>query len=455
MPESFEIENGKKPAAPEAESMSRYEKFSGDSTCSAILYMFNKEDYSTAIRIFWGVVVLIAVALFSAVTIYDFFLLAREPISTSITLTREDELQFPAVTICSLSFLNTSALDSVSTDTIDVRQRVRELFDVAEPSQACTDLADQLADDTDRDVSFGELTSLARNVLSTLIEECTFVGNECTANDFEAIQTVGGVCYTFNGQSTQQTRTVKGVGVRRGLHLVLSAEFQLFSLNDDRGFRVVIHNPDELPRPESQGISVPLDHAVYIGMRQVNSEDKTLFSSGHRCRGEGYADRELNIPAENPYLTYSPTVCQSECFYTSVADRCGCKEPNLYTPVAGSRFNQLRDCELEDICCEVPAFEEVEESCDCPPKCETVERTTTISYSSSEESDRVVVNAFFESLILETRETTDSYTIWGLVSDVGGNTGLFLGFTLLTGVEFLVFMGMICCGRRRKNGKQK
>ena len=340
MPEAFEIENGKKLLEPDPKS--KYEKFSEDSTCSAVLYMFKKSDYSIGIRIFWGVVVLIAVAGFGAVTIYDFFMLAREPISTSITLTRQDSLDFPAVTICSLSFLNTSALDTVDTASgrDDVRQRLRDLFDVADPDsseqQACTSMANDLAADTGRDVGFGGLTSQARNELSTLLDQCTFVGAECTADDFEVVQTVGGVCYTFNGQSTQPTRTVQGVGVRRGLHLVLSPEFQLFSLRQDRGFRVVIHNPDELPRPESGGISVPLNHAVYIGMRQVNSEDKTRFSTGHGCRGEGYNDRELNIPAANPYLSYSPAVCQSECFYRFVADRCGCIEPNLYSPVADS-----------------------------------------------------------------------------------------------------------------------
>lgn len=64
----------------------------------------------------------------------------------------------------------------------------------------------------------------------------------------------------------------------------------------------------------------------------------------------------------------------------------------------------------------------------------------------------VGVNVFYESLILETRETEDSYTVWSLIPDIGGNTGLFLGFTLLSGVELLVLVvGLIkdCCCKKR------
>ena len=92
-----------------------------------------------------------------------------------------------------------------------------------------------------------------------------------------------------------------------------------------------------------------------------------------------------------------------------------------------------------DFCCEVDAFSGVEDSCDCPPKCETIIHTTTVSSSTSDDGF-VNVNIFYETLILETRETSNSYTVWSLISDIGGNSGLFLGLTLLSGVELLVLV---------------
>ena len=451
MQESFEFE---KPSDSKSECKRKCTDFSEDSTCSGILYLL-KSDRSLATRILWGVVVLVAVAGFGAVTIYDFVMLAREPISTSITLTREGKLNFPAVTICSLSFLNTTTLESTDAGE-SVTRKLIDLFDEVRSNSnipGCQSIARELSDNTGFNGNFGELTAVTKNELTTLLLNCTFRGSQCSADDFEAISTIGGICYTFNGQSTQPIRTAQGTGVRQGLRLQLSPDDQLFSLGSDHGFRIVIHNPDEFPRTESEGITVPLQHTVYIGMRQVNSNDETKFSSGHQCRGEDYTDRNLDIPPVTPYRTYSPSVCQTECFYKHLANQCRCIEPSLFTPLS-SPYNQFRPCQLSDLCCEVQAFDEVEESCDCPPKCETVERTTTVSYSTNAD-DNVGVNVFYESLILETRETEDSYTPWGLISDIGGNTGLFLGFTLLTGVEFLMLMVELikscCCGGCKKS----
>ena len=239
----------------------------------------------------------------------------------------------------------------------------------------------------------------------------------------------------------------RGTGVRQGLRLQLSPEDQFFSLGRDYGFRVVIHNPDELPQPQSECIVVGLNSTVYIGMRQIDSVDKTQFSSGHQCRDidDTSVNQDLTLP---DYPTYSQSSCLNKYAFKFIADQCGCIEPRLYTPCSGSRYSQLRGCTVPDLCCEVQNFENVGEICDCPPRCTTVERSLTIS-SSTNALDLVGVNVFYESLILETR---DFYTPGSLISDIGGNTGLFLGFTLLSGAELLMLVLGIakdCCCRKR------
>lgn len=178
-------------------------------------------------------------------------------------------------------------------------------------------------------------------------------------------------------------------------------------------------------------------------MRQINLIDNTQFSSGHQCRKENI-NQKLSFPN---YPSYSPSLCESECFYTFVADQCKCIETQLYTPVS-SRYDH-RECKLPDICCEVQAFFAVNDNCDCPPRCKTTSRALTVSSSTNAlPNSSAGVNIFYDSLILETRETTDSYTPWSLISDIGGNTGLFLGFTLLSIVEvFMLVVGLIkdCC----------
>ena len=168
---------------------------------------------------------------------------------------------------------------------------------------------------------------------------------------------------------SQRVLYVQGTGIRQGLQVQLSPDDQVFSLFQDFGFRVIIHNRDEFPLGQ-EGIAVGLNSTAYIAMRQVVSVDKTRFSSGHQCRGENYdnSNQDLSISS------YSPSLCLNDCFYRSVADQCQCIESTrFYTPLSSSPYNQLRSCELQDLCCEVNAFDTVRERCDCPQKCETVE----------------------------------------------------------------------------------
>ena len=440
MPEPFEIdEKGEEHSAcPCKEERSTSRKFLEDSTCHGALLVFGSKSWPK--RIFWGVVLLVAIGAFVYVTITHITTLAGNPISTSITLTREHQLDFPSVTICSLSILNTTTLRSGGANVIyNLFNLFNEVQNKNPPNiSGCMSFANALiSDSTGLNLNWGDLTYTARNQPSVLITKCTFAGEDCI-NDFEPVNTVGGVCYTFNGPSSPSTRTVRGIGIRQGLQLQLSPDEQSFSLTKDYGFRVIIHKRDELPQ-EQEGIVVGLNSSAYIAMRQVVSIDKTIFSPGYQCRGTNYdnSNQELSFPN---YTSYSPSLCLTDCFLTSVANQCQCKESTrLYTPASSSPISQFRSCELQDLCCEVQAFDTVRERCDCPPKCTNVENTVTVS-SATHQEGKVGVNIFYGSLVLETRVTKDSYTVWSLISDIGGNTGLFLGFTLLTGVEVLLFV---------------
>ena len=62
------------------------------------------------------------------------------------------------------------------------------------------------------------------------------------------------------------------------------------------------------------------------------------------------------------------------------------------------------------------------------------------SSSTNQWRKQVDVNIYYESLIFERRKTTYSYTLWSFISDIGGNTRLFLGLTLLSWVEFMLLL---------------
>ena len=298
--------------------------------------------------------------------------------------------------------------------------------------QYCEVHANRLAMNTGYIISWGELTTLAINDFSQLLSSCTYDGDACTINDFKPIDTIVGRCITFNGQNTRKAR---GTGIHRGLRLQFLSDpkdsREGFSVFRDYGYRVIVHNSDEPPRPESEGIVLALNSTAYIGMRQIKSVDETVFSSCTLCRSSNniITERVLSFPQYSIYYSYS--FCQGECFFKYVIDQCGCAERLLYT-IISDKYRLFRNCTAPDICCEVEAFNNVNETCDCPPRCSTVDYSLTVSRSTNQWENQVGVNIYYESLILERRRTTDSYTLWSFISDIGGNTGLFLGLTLLS-----------------------
>ena len=313
---------------------------------------------------------------------------------------------------------------------------------------ACENTASKISKGNSIDINttWGEVVnSLAKNDLSAILTTCTYSGSSCSTSDFQPINTIGGTCYTFN--KVGSVRMATGSGIRRGLRLDLEEQAQPFSVTSDKGYRVIIHNRDELPRPESDGIAVGFKSSVYIGMRQVTSVDKTIYSKVNPCRKE-ITNQQLSFPN---YDSYSTSLCQSECFFTSVANTCRCKEPSLYTPVS-NRYEQLKNCSLPDACCEINTFETVRTSCNCPQKCINVDYALTVSSAGVDSGASVFV--YYESLIAETRETMDAFTPWGLLTSIGGNSGLFLGFTLLSMVELLLLVVGLgkdsCCCKRNK-----
>ena len=194
----------------------RAEKFIHHSSFSNALHILGSKSWSK--RVCWTIVILTAIGGFCTVTALNVLLLLREPISTSITLTRENELDFPAVTICSLNLLNATFLgDEVSSQ---ITSLFDEILDRSHDSEShCKELANSLAAATGHNFNWGLLTTYAANDFSRLLLKCTYEGNDCSADDFEHINTVGGLCYTFNGPKRKHKRTARGTGIRKGLRL--------------------------------------------------------------------------------------------------------------------------------------------------------------------------------------------------------------------------------------------
>ena len=155
-------------------------------------------------------IIVIVTGGFCVVTVEDIIWLVCEPTATSITLIRQRELSFPAVTICSLNLLNTTTLESTGATVVNDLNRLSG----ADPPE-CKVILNKVVDNTGINLSWGEITNLASNNLSVLP-----IGHQNTI-----IETVAAVI-VLNIAHSKVCLHVRGqhvLALKRRTHLIVAA----------------------------------------------------------------------------------------------------------------------------------------------------------------------------------------------------------------------------------------
>lgn len=440
----------------------RFLKYIESTTTHGVSHIFIGK--SKIRRLLWAIVV---VALFGGClyNIIDRILfLAEGPTSTTISLTRMETITFPAVTICNLNQLRSSYLHEMGLEDLVTYLSLTTPQTEADIAQ-CRVIVDGYTSILDEDFGYIDLLFEGRNFRDTFIRECSFLGEDCNENDFVLTLTQLGYCYTFNsGINRSEILTIKGTGSRHSLQLLLNiaqGEYS-YSVNRDAGVKVVVHPQGEPPRAEDFGIAVPPGRNAFIGLKEKKVVDRSS-NRGQRCRE---SSETQSFEFLGGRYSYSTSACVSDCFLRNIAEECGCigasssVDPN-------SRFSGFPECGLSDLCCVLGAYYRVEESCPCPVACSYTVYETGVSYSeypamyqiemilrllgfnASELGDTggtflqqqlVSVNVHFQDLNVEEQITEDAYGVIALLSDIGGQLGLFLGASIISVIEFLTWL---------------
>lgn len=421
-------------------------------------------------RVFWLVLVLAATAgcLFNITNRIIF--LAGNPTSTTVSYVYVENITFPAVTVCNLNSLRRSYVE---------QQNLSDLFDTIfhltafYPSGVSCER--ELGETSvDLNSTLNRVLFDGRNLFSTFVVECTFLGRICTEDDFSLTLTRLGYCYTFNGGYSREfaavePRTSPGTGPRYGLRLLLNVSQGQYSfpLNLDAGVKIAVHPQSEPAEPDDIGVGIAPGQNAFIGVREARFSDT---SSTRSCRDSGDVD-SFNFLGE--FYNYSAQACNIDCFYTDIADTCGCQDAGEYFTPTRPPYSELPACRARDICCEIGPYT-VPSVCECPSACTRTTYSLTASYSaypanllidrtfdslglsSSSSSagenlttrekweilreDLVSANVYFESLNVEVLRTSDSYDGVALLSDIGGQLGLFVGASVISVMEFVVWV---------------
>ncbi|XP_060104167.1 acid-sensing ion channel 3 [Heteronotia binoei] len=306
-----------------------------------------------------------------------------------------------------------------------------------------------------RTFSMLEFVRRAGHDLQDMLLDCRFRSRPCGPDNFTTTFTRLGKCYTFNSGAPGQEllTTIKG-GTGNGLELMLSIQQDEYlpvwgeteETSYEAGVKVQIHSQGEPPSVDQLGFGVAPGFQTFVSCQQ-----QRLF-----YLPPPWGDCKSG-PAESAFFPrYSLAACRIDCETRYLAEACNCRmlhmpgNANICTP------EQYKGCAEPALDLLV---EKEEAYCRCHTPCETVRFNKELSvvqipskasakylakkYNRSEQyikENLLVLDIFFEALSYETIEQKKAYEVAGLLGDIGGQMGLFIGASLLTILEIFDYL---------------
>nr|KAG5695042.1 hypothetical protein BaRGS_032535 [Batillaria attramentaria] len=402
----------------------------------------------------------------------DFY---KYPTVTSVNVNYVTEEDFPAVTICDLNIFNELLLNG-SEESVKMQMtyltEINSIFHIAGRGVLDAILKNDTAthkNTNDSRMDIADLVNRSRH----LIEQASG-GLICSWGDYywepcsvalSTRVTEMGVCFTVDTRKLVK----KEKGARRQVNAISNAirglgifvttvtrdiPYRLYVFGG--GFKVVLHNHDEDPLPGSRGFLVDGNSTVEV---EIEKHVRIGLESPFAAFGTGKCLDVEKPDFVNPlkrFHNYTKETCETECFVDYVVEFCGCRHflhPGHETICA---LEHLKTCFRGRDGAEATYYRSrnvTQRKCDCPMPCKqsvytagvtaaTLHTTTLYNEKLGIDDAVVSVHLFFPDPVVTTIEQVPVYSLEGLLGSIGGQVGLFMGFSLVTVAEMceLVFL---------------
>ncbi|XP_051998599.1 acid-sensing ion channel 4-A [Xyrauchen texanus] len=391
----------------------------------------------------WALAFLVSLALFLYQAAKCAISYLEHPHVTALNEEASPEMVFPAVTICNINRFRFSALTDAD---IYHLANLTGLPPKNKDGHKPTDLEYPAPDMQD-------IFNRTGHQLEEMLKSCNFSGQNCSAEDFSVVYTRYGKCYTFNGNKTTSRKTKQG-GMGNGLEIMLDIQQDEYlpiwkETNEtslEAGIRVQIHSQDEPPYIHQLGFGVSPGFQTFVSCQEQRLT--YLPQPWGNCRSTS----EQMIPG---YDTYSISACHLRCETLEVLRECKCRmvhmpgDADICTPsnikCVDKALALLQKSSGDSCFCETPCnltrYGKELSMVKIPSKGSA--RYLSRKYDKSEEYIRdnfLVLDVFFEALNYETIEQKKAYDVAGLLGDIGGQMGLFIGASVLTILEILDYV---------------
>ncbi|PIO73054.1 Amiloride-sensitive sodium channel [Teladorsagia circumcincta] len=258
---------------------------------------------------------------------------------------------------------------------------------------------------------------------SEMIRKCSFNGQECKVDEeFKAfLDPTYGACFTYVGRESAANITNERAGPAYGLRLELFVNIsEYLPTTEAAGVRLTVHNVEEQPFPDTLGHSAPTGFVSSFGIK-LKSMTRLPAPYGD-CIQEGKDEDFIYVTKQ-----YNTEGCQRSCIQKHLATTCGCGDPR-YPP-----FRNSKNCPVDD-----------------PRKRECLKREMqyAVRYPKAIgckcrqpcREQGAMIEVYFEQLNYESLLESEAYGLPNLLSDFGGQLGLWMGVSVITIMEVLILI---------------
>ncbi|XP_072040596.1 acid-sensing ion channel 5-like [Amphiura filiformis] len=407
------------------------------------------------VRLLWVLVFLtcVGVCLWQIFLRVDAYL--QFNVNTKVSTQYRNVLEFPAFTICNFNRYQKSKVIAYFDNVFGVSHSISPSFSESNEGGSSTSYHASFDYDLPSNILHPNMSiNMSDFQLKTGFQldnktllECTWRGHKCNDQNFTHVFTQYGNCYTFNKNQPFLNANRSGEG--SGLHVLINIHqeeyYEAFSGFPEAGIKVLVHNSIDIPRIESLGTAIPPGYHAFMGIRKYEYENLPP--------PWGVCNRHRVLKYQTNY-TYSG--CLLECKLKYYIKGCTCKPLGYPGDVRACDSDELSNC-IKNVTKRYRAGNYP--SCDCPIPCSFSDYGWSISYAAypnqdaangtlklysvSEEYLRnnfVSLDVYYEELNYQLNEETEAMPYSSLISDIGGQVGLFLGASAITIGEMLEYL---------------
>ncbi|GMT31051.1 hypothetical protein PFISCL1PPCAC_22348, partial [Pristionchus fissidentatus] len=472
----------------QAEGISSLEKetqyFVGITSMHGVLRIYKSKGWSAWL---WATLYAICGCLLLWQTINLILLFTAKP--TVSFLITEQGMTFPKITICNFNPIRKSFIlkinetgdfsDALLSYLMQSNSDVLAIYGNANETKLLSDDA-ELTAYMERHPNFNinEFFYNAGFACGDVLKLCFFAGRsfDCCAYSTPVLTSLGR-CHVLNLRDSnyEWMRKQTEEGVDSGLQVILDTHLEeqfdgigsdpdpVFSNQFENGFRYYVTEPDVSTYKTAQGISVSPGFCIYSALSPKSYSLLDQHSWGN-CTHNWPADYSGGATQ----MKYSASDCLSKCKARFYHEHCGCSPfvYNIDTEFPSCTPLETYECTKQYIV--VNKDETSEEfhwpTCEeCIVECERWEFNAANSYGNGFSNGALrwlnhynpewttphiranflTINIFFRDMSYTEYKQVQAMSMTELLSDMGGNMGLFWGMSVLTLAESLIYIWKI------------